>query len=73
MIDNERVDAVMLEVMVAATVDGHNLGAWVLMENDARQARGWQAICGLCGRSVWVGVQGVVYSILGEEGCRGRG
>lgn len=64
-------DASILEVMVAAAVDGHQLGEWAaVVDDDTDQVTGHQAICSACGRSVWVGVQGLIYSLLGEH-CPG--
>ena len=65
--DETRVDAVMLEVMVNATLNGHNLGPWVADENDLGAVTGWQALCRQCARSVWVGRSGVLYTLLADR------
>jgi len=54
-----------MEVMVAAAFDGHDLAEWVQTEDR----NGWQARCRRCDMTVWVGVSGVQYSLLGE-GCQ---
>lgn len=65
--DEARVDAVMLEVMVNATLNGHNLGPWVADENELGGVTGWQALCRQCARSVWVGSRGVLYTLLADR------
>ena len=54
-----------IEVMVDAAFDGHDLAEWVQTEDR----NGWQARCRRCDMTVWVGVSGVQYSLLGE-GCQ---
>ncbi len=65
--DEARVDAVLLEVMVNATLTGHDLGPWVADENDLDRVTGWQALRRQCPRSVWVGSSGVLYTLLADR------
>ena len=58
------VDATILEIQVEAHLQRHALGSFVLTEDE----RGYEAYCAGCGMSVWVGTNGVFYSLL-EESC----
>ena len=53
--------AVILEVMTIAALAGHDLGPFDEVDN------GYQAACRRCGMTVWVGRQGLIYSLLGDE------
>lgn len=65
---NEAADASMWEIVVNATLDGHDLGAWELTAREG----GWQASCRTCGGTAWVGMSGLQYSLL-ENHCFGQG
>jgi len=60
--DSKRLKEVMLETAVEAALDGHDLSQWEQVEN------GWQATCRLCQGTVWVGENGLKYSLL-KENC----
>lgn len=62
--DDDQLKANMLEVQVEASLAGHELGGWEETENG----NGYQAVCGKCGKSVYVSGK-TVYSIL-DETCR---
>lgn len=57
--------ASMLEVMVDASLQGHDLGPFEPVDVITG---GFQAVCRRCARSVWVGENGLMYSLL-EENC----
>ncbi len=52
----------MMGIMVDASLQGHNLTEWKKVENGD----GWQAVCRKCDKSVWVGSQGLIYSLLDD-------
>lgn len=54
----------MMEVMVSAAMDGHDLGPWEAVEG---KSGGYQARCARCDRTVYVSDR-TVYSLL-EETC----
>ena len=58
----------ILESQVNAALAGHDLGPFEPVDNEA--GRGWQARCRNCGKTVWVGAEGLMYSLLGES-CEG--
>ena len=51
-----------MEVMVDAAFTGHDLAEWV----QTKESNGWQSRCRGCDKTVWVGVSGIQYSLLGE-------
>lgn len=55
----------VLEAQVEAALQGHALGPFEPVEDDT----GYQAICGQCGRSVYVSDR-TLYSLL-EDRCPG--
>lgn len=57
----------MLEVMVNAALTGHDLAGFEPVNEAGSHSTGWQAVCRLCGGSVWVGKSGLVYSLLAEQ------
>ena len=59
------VNEAMLEIAVNAVGGGHELGGFELTERN-----GFQAECRRCGMTAWVGVDGVMYSLLGDS-CGG--
>ena len=59
-------DESRMEVMVDAALSGHDLTVWEY--DDKRSTPGWQARCRRCDRTVWVGAQGLIYSLL-DESC----
>ena len=67
-VKDETADEAMMEIMVNAAAEGHDLTAWVLTEDGA----GWQARCRRCQGMVWVGMSGVQYSLLAAT-CWGEG
>lgn len=52
------------EVMVSAALDGHDLAAFEPLDQPGR---GYQARCRRCGKTVWVGEPGLIYSLLEGE------
>ena len=60
----ERLKESMLEAAVEASLGGHDLSHWQQVEN------GWQATCRLCQATLWVGENGLKYSLL-ENSCSG--
>jgi hypothetical protein len=57
----ESAKAAILEALVNAALSGHDIGSFEPVE------RGYQAVCRKCGKTVWVGNSGVMYSLLGER------
>lgn len=56
------VKEALLEAMAEAALGGHDLGEWEEVEN------GWQARCGRCDKTIWIGNEGLRYSML-EDFC----
>ena len=54
----------ILQARVNAALSGHDLGPFEEDDN------GYQAACRRCGKTVWVGESGLLYSLLGEK-CGG--
>ncbi len=52
--------AAILEVQVNAALAGHDLGPFEEVDN------GYQAKCRRCGKTVWVGENGLIYSLLAD-------
>lgn len=63
--DTVAAKASMLEVMVEASIQGHDLRPF---EPADEITGGYQSICRQCGQSLWVGENGLMYSLL-EGGC----
>jgi len=55
-------DESMWQVAVEASLGGHDLEAWVVMEDGL----GWQTRCRLCDLTAWVGHAGVMYVLLAD-------
>jgi hypothetical protein len=66
-VKDEAADEAMMEMMVNAAAEGHDLTAWVLTEDGT----GWQARCRRCQGTAWVGRSGVQYSLLADV-CQGK-
>ena len=64
MSDTDQVRAAILQARVNAALSGHDLGPLRLVDD------GYQAACRRCGKTVWVGESGLLYSLLGES-CGG--
>lgn len=63
--DNEiRLKESLMEAAVEAALGGHDLAQWQQVEN------GWQAACKLCQATIWIGENGLRYSLL-EDSCSG--
>lgn len=60
------VKEALLEAMAEAALGGHDLGEWEEVES------GWQAKCGRCGRTTWIGDNGLRYGLL-ECRCLSEG
>jgi hypothetical protein len=60
----ESAKATNFEVQVNAALNGHDIGPFEPVDTVSG---GYQAVCRRCGKSVWVGDSGVMYSLLGEE------
>jgi len=61
---NDQVRAAILEAQVNAALAGHDIGPFEPVDNTT--AGGYEAHCRKCDKSVWVGNQGLIYSLLGE-------
>ncbi|MGB3716231.1 MAG: hypothetical protein WA996_17560 [Candidatus Promineifilaceae bacterium] len=57
----QKLNATILESQVNAALSGYDIGPFESVE------RGYQAVCRTCGKSIWVGDSGVMYSLLGER------
>ncbi len=66
MISQESKDTI-LEVQVEAALSGHDLGPFEPVDTITG---GYEARCRRGGKTVWVGENGLVYSLLGER-CPG--
>ena len=62
---NDAVSAAILEAGVTAALGRHDLGHWESTET------GWNAACKVCGGTIAVGKNGVLYSLL-DDSCPGR-
>lgn len=63
--DNVLLRENMMEAQVVAALGGHQLGSW----ETAEEADGYQAVCLICGGSVFVSEK-TIYSIL-TDSCTG--
>ena len=63
----------MLEIAVNAAAAGHDLSGFKPVDATDGLPDGYEARCRNCGRTVWVGADGLVYSLLGENCSRGSG
>jgi hypothetical protein len=61
---NQAARESILESQVNAALAGYDIGPFEPGVSEA--GRGWQARCRRCDRSVWVGRNRVMYSLLGE-------
>lgn len=52
-----------LEIIITDGLDGRDLAAFELLDQPGR---GYQIGCRNCRKKVWVGKNGLVYSLLGE-------
>jgi len=59
-VDIPQVKQSMMEASIEATLGGHDLESWEQVGND------YQAQCQLCKATVWVGKNGLRYSILDD-------
>ena len=57
----------MLEIAVNAAGDGHDLGGFVKVDVSMGMPVGYEARCRRCKRTAWVGEDGLMYSLLGDE------
>ena len=64
---NDQARAAILEAQVNAALAGHDLGPFEPVDPEIG---GYQAACRRCGKTVWVGESGLLYSLLGEV-CEG--
>jgi len=55
----------ILEVQVEAHFTGHDLSGFE--EVTVTEIGGYQARCRKCGKTVWVGETGLIYSLLGDS------
>ena len=62
----EAANESMLAIAVDAAAAGHDLTGFEPVEDDHAVLRGYQAQCRRCGKTAWVGRQGVMYSLLAE-------
>jgi hypothetical protein len=63
--NTDQARAAILEAQVDAALAGHDLGPFETVDPEIG---GYQAACRRCGKTVWVGESGLMYSLLGE-GC----
>lgn len=52
----------ILQIQVDAALQGHDLTCYEVVDE-----RGFQAKCRKCGGTVWVGVSGLIFSVLAES------
>ena len=62
----------MLEIAVNALAAGHDLSGFEPVQDQDGDPNGYQARCKRCGASVWVGDNGLMYSLL-DDICNGEG
>lgn len=51
----------ILQAQIEAALSGHDVTAFEPVDE-----RGFQAICRNCGQTVWVGITGLMYSLLSD-------
>ena len=64
MSDGAQARESILESQVNAALAGHDIGPF---EDVDTTAGGYQAACRRCAKTVWVGDQGLIYSLLPKE------
>jgi len=62
----------MLQIAVNAAAAGHDLSGFEPVQDADGQPNGHQARCRNCQQSVWVGDNGLMYSLL-DDICNGEG
>ena len=67
MTDKTAANESMLEIAVNAAAAGHDLGGFDPVDDADGRPAGYQARCRGCGRTAWVGENGLTYSLL--EDC----
>jgi len=65
---NNQDRAAILEAQVNAALAGNALGS---LKPVVSTGGGYEAACRRCGKTVWVGENGLLYSLLAER-CHGR-
>ncbi len=60
-----------LEAQATAALGGHDLTAFEPVEDSMGRPNCYQAMCRVCGKTRWVGENGLRYSLLKNE-CPGR-
>jgi hypothetical protein len=61
----------MLEIAVSAVFGKHDLSGFEVVDASVGMPEGFEAWCRRCGRTAWVGIDGVAYNLLGDN-CGGR-
>ena len=61
----------MLEIAVNAAADGHDLTGFEPVDAADGLPDRYEARCRKCGRTAWVGDDGLMYSLLGDDCSEG--
>ena len=60
----------MLEIAVNAVFGKHDLSGFEAVDAAVGLPKGFEARCRRCGRTAWVGEEGLSYSLLGDSCAR---
>ena len=63
MSDTDQARPAILEAQATAALAGHDLGPFEPVDPEIG---GYQAACRRCGKTVWVGEVGLLYSLLAD-------
>jgi hypothetical protein len=67
MSDKTAANESMLEIAVNAAAAGHDLSGFRSVNAIEGLPNGYEARCRKCGRTAWVGEDGLMYSLLDSE------
>ena len=70
MINTAATNKSMLEITVNVAASGHDLRGFYPVEDADGRPNESQDKCRKCGRTAWVGEDGLVYNLLGDS-CKG--
>ena len=71
MTDTTAANESMLEIAVNAAAAGHDLTGFEKVDAAVGLPDGYEARCRKCGRTAWVGDDGLMYSLLDRDRCPG--
>ena len=71
MTDTTAANQSMLEIAVNAAAAGHDLTGFERVDADVGLPDGYEARCRKCGKTAWVGDDGLMYSLLDAKRCPG--